>query len=38
MLKYLIISFNNIKAYNIIFGNFKYVKDLLQFHPNIILF
>jgi len=37
MLKYLIISFNNVKTYNIFFGNFNYAKDL-QFHPNTILF
>ena len=36
MFKYLIISFNNVKAYNILFGNFNHVKDL-QFHPNTIL-
>ena len=29
MLKYLIISFNNVKAYNILFDNFNYVKDFL---------
>ena len=29
MFKYLIISFNNVKAYNILFGNFNYAKDLL---------
>ena len=37
MFKYLIISFNNVKAYNILFGNFNYAKDLLQFQPNTIL-
>ena len=37
MFKYLIISFNNVKPYNIFFGNFNYAKDLLQFHPNTIL-
>ena len=29
MFKYLIINFNNVKEYNILFGNFNYEKDLL---------